>query len=172
MTGILWAVVQSPIALQPRFQSGVPHHITLQYGVERHEWEHLIGLPVTVGVLEECWNDRVQALSVILPDWWLPCRNPHPHISVSWVEDADPVESNSMLNSEHESAPVDFEYVHCTIEFEEWGEPVKPKSWRDRPLVQCIHTWKTGERKGCRCEELTRRSSGYCTKHIPKKRKD
>jgi hypothetical protein len=171
MTGILWAVVQSPIALQPRYQSGKPHHITLQYGVERQSWEHLIGLPLTVGVLEECWNDRVQAISVALPTW-ASCSNPHPHISVSWGQDVNPVESNAMLNSEHNSAPVNFDHLICTIEFEEWGEVIKPKSWRDRPLQQCIHTWKTGERKGCRCEELTRRDPPYCTRHVPKKRKD
>ena len=171
MTGILWAVVQSPVALQPRYPAGKPHHVTLMYGVERKDWEHLIGLPVTVGVLEECWNDRIQAISVVRPSW-VPCYNPHPHISVSWVEDANPVESNAMLNGEHESALVDFEYVTCVIEFEEWGEvPAKPKTWKDNPLVQCRHEWKTGERKGQRCEVMTRRASGFCTKHIPKKEK-
>lgn len=170
MTGILWAVVQSPISLQPRYPSGKPHHITLQYGVERQDWEHAIGLPVTVGVLEECWNDRIQALSVALPTW-ASCCNPHPHISVSWVEDANPVEANTMLHREHKSAPVNFDYIHCVIEFEEWGEVTKPsKSWKGNPLVQCRHVWKTGERKGQRCEVMTRRASGFCTKHIPKKR--
>lgn len=159
MTGILWAVVQEPIALQPRYEAGKPHHVTLQYGVEREQWEHLIGLPMSAGVIAECWNDRIQALSVVLPNW-VQCQSPNPHISVSWVIDAHPVESNAMLAGDHQAASVNFDYVQCVIEFQEWGEkPIDPRSWRDRPKTLCPTCLNQGT------ETWTRSLSKHCRKH-------
>jgi hypothetical protein len=120
MTGILWATIQQPIAIPRRYCCGEPHHITLAYGVDRFKYEELIGLPMTVGVTGEAWNDRIQAIEVVLPSW-VPCQNPHPHISVSWVQDAQPVESNMMLAGEHESAQIEFDHLHTIVEFQEWG---------------------------------------------------
>lgn len=132
MTGILWAVLKEPLDLPRRFQCGQAHHVTLQHLIERDAVADLIGLPITVGILEECWNDRIQALKVVLPTW-LPCQIPHPHISVSWIKEAHPVESNMMLAEEHESASTGFDHVFCMIEFEEWGEEKPPQ------IRQCKH---------------------------------
>lgn len=120
MPGILWAVLQSPLAIQPLFPEGSPHHITLQYGVDRKKWEHLIGLPLTVGAVAHCHNDRVQAIAVVLPTW-VPCQNPHPHITVSWAAGVQPVEANVMLAGEHDWVSVAYP-IHTTIEWLEWGE--------------------------------------------------
>lgn len=123
MTGILWAVLQdSPIAVPARYCCGVPHHITLQYGVERDNWNQLIGLPMIAGVIGEAWNDRIQAIEVILPTW-ATCQTPHPHISISWVQDAAPIEANVMLANDHQSALLEFDRIHTIIEWVEWGEP-------------------------------------------------
>jgi hypothetical protein len=124
MTGILWAVLQEPLVVQPLYPEGSPHHITLQYGVEREAWGDIIGLPMTVGALELCHNDRIQAIRVALPTWAL-CQNPNPHITVSWVPGAQPVEANAMLNAPHHSEPMTIP-IHTMIEFLEWGEPEKP----------------------------------------------
>lgn len=159
MSGILWAIPIERPAVLPRYKLGSPHHITLQYGVEREYWEHLIGLPITVGVIEECWNDRIQALRIALPTW-VACQIPNPHISVSWILDAAPVAANAMLNESHESAPVDFEAIHCLIEWQEWGaKPVIARSWRDRSPVMCPTCTKQG------IQTLVRSLSGYCRKH-------
>jgi len=123
MTGILWAVLQKPLAVQPLYSEGNPHHITLQYGVEREHWEDVIGLPMTAGALELCHGDRIQAIRVALPTW-VQCQNPNPHITVSWVPGAQPVEANVMLNGPHHSELLSFP-VHTIIEWLEWGEPPK-----------------------------------------------
>jgi hypothetical protein len=123
MTGILWAVLKTPLTVQPLYPEGSPHHITLQYGVERGPWEEIIGLPMTVGAVAECHNARIQAIAVALPTW-VQCQNPHPHITVSWVPGAQPVESNAMLAGEHHKAAVDYP-IHTTIEWVEWGEPAQ-----------------------------------------------
>lgn len=118
MKGILWAVLQKPLAVQPLFFEGSPHHITLQYGVEREAWDNIIGLPMTVGALELCHNDRIQAIRVALPTW-VQCQNPNPHITISWVEGAQPVESNAMLNGSHHSEPLGIS-IPTIIEFLDW----------------------------------------------------
>ena len=123
MTGILWAVLLEPLSVQPLYPEGSPHHITLQYGVEREYWENVIGLPMTAGVLELCHNDRIQAIRVALPTW-VQCQNPNPHITVSWVTGAQPVEANVMLNGPHHSEALNIP-AHTIIEWLEWGNPPK-----------------------------------------------
>lgn len=159
MTGILWAVPITPIALPRRYPNAQLHHCTLQYEVERAAMEHLIGLPVTIAVTEEVYSDRIQAVVVVLPTW-LPCQNIHPHISVSWVDNATPVEANEMLEGEYQKSALDFDHVHCLIEWQEWGEkPIDPRNWSDRSPVLC----PTCKRQGI--ETYTRSVSGHCRKH-------
>lgn len=147
MTGILWAVVRSPIQLQPLYPNGQAHHITLQYGVERELWADVIGLPVTVGAIAHCHNERVQAIAVALPTW-VHCQNKNPHITVSWLDDATPVEANVMLQEEHKRIEVAYP-VHCQIEFLEWDAPDRQR---------CRHPG---------CEKITRSKFGYCRSHLP-----
>ena len=123
MTGILWAVLLEPLPVQPLYPEGSPHHITLQYGVEREQWKDVIGSPMTSGAIELCHDDRIQAIRVALPTW-VQCQNPNPHITVSWVPDAQPVESNTMLNGPHHAEPLSIP-IQTMIEFLEWGKPAQ-----------------------------------------------
>ena len=158
MSGILWAVVQSPPALQPIFSEGTAHHITLQYGVEREAWEHLIGLPMTVGANAHCHNDRVQAIAVALPAW-CPCQNSHPHITVSWTHGAQPVEANAMLATEHTRVDVGYP-IHTLIEWLEWGEPAP----RQRTCSVCKErSLRSDNRSGIcsRCQPRLQKNARY-----------
>jgi len=168
MTGILWLAPLEPIAVPARHRNTQAQHLTLAYGVERSPYADIIGLPVTIAIVTEAWNSEVQALRAILPSW-LPCQNRNPHITISWVDESAPVKSNLMLEGEHKEEPFEA-IVHCMVEFIEWAEKEPSlKTWKENPLQQCIHVWKTGDRKGQQCDELTRRSPGYCTRHRPKK---
>ncbi len=163
MVGILWAVISNPIALPPLYPNIQEPHVTLQYGVERSQWEHQIGLPMTVGVLEAAFNDRIQAIVVILPTW-ASCQNPHPHLTVSWVDGAAPVEANAMLSGDYRQQPIGQEVIHTTIEWLEWGEsPIDPRKWSDRPSSLC----PTCSRQ--KVKTNTRSLTGYCRKHRTKK---
>jgi len=166
MKGILWLVPITPIAVPARYRNTQAQHLTLAYGVERSPYAE--GFPVTIAITHEAWNSEVQALRAILPNW-LPCQNRNPHITVSWVDDSAPVKSNLMLEGEHREESFEA-IVHCLVEFVAWA-PKEPsvKTWKDNPLKQCRHVWKTGDRQGRQCPELTRRSGGYCTSHRPKK---
>ena len=118
MPGILWAVIKSAVQADPVYPVGTPHHITLQFGVEREDWEHLIGTELTVEAIAHCHNERVQAIAVVLPVW-CPRQNAYPHITVSWVPDANPVESNQMLATWHHRKKVSYP-VQTVIEWLEW----------------------------------------------------
>ena len=97
MKGILWAVLLQDPPVSRLYSEGSPHHITLQYDVEKADWERYIGRLITVQCTALCSNERIQALKVKLPWLSVPCANRNPHITVSWIEGASPVESNQML---------------------------------------------------------------------------
>lgn len=133
MQGILWAVIQQPAKLSdvkqqpakqqpllitPKYPLGKPHHITLQYGVNLKDWQHLVGKEFTATCLYEAWNSRIQCVAVSLPDS-IPCANKHPHITVSWVNGATPIESNAMLVTKFNYQLVDL-VINCKIEFYQW----------------------------------------------------
>lgn len=156
MAGILQAVIIDPMSLPitPLYQEGTPHHVTLSYGGDRASVSHLIGLPVTVGAIEHCHNEEIQAIRVVLPSW-LHCQNPNPHITVSWVPGSAPVRSNAMLAGEHESEAVSYP-VHCIIEWIEWGE--------QKPDRVCSH---------CKTKKLRAdNKSGICAECQPKLQKN
>jgi len=166
MTGILWLAPIETIAVPDRYRNTQAQHLTLAYGIERSPYADRF--PVTIAIVSEAWNSENQALRAILPNW-LPCQNASPHITVSWADGSAPVKSNLMLEGEHKEEPFEV-IVHCLVEFVEWApKQSSPKTWKDSPLQQCQHVWKTGDRKGQQCPELTRRSGGYCTSHRPKK---
>ena len=168
MTGILWLAPLAPIAVPARYSNTQAQRLTLAYGVERSPYADIIGLPVTIAIVTEAWNGDNQALLAIIPSW-LPCQNENPHITVSWVGKSAPVKSNLMLDGEYREEPFE-SIVHCMVEFVEWkAKAPSMKTWKDSPLQQCQHVWKTGDRQGQQCPELTRRSGGYCTSHRPKK---
>lgn len=119
MTGILWAVIQQPLLIQPRYPLGKPHHITLQYDVNLEDWQHLVDKEFTVTCHYEAWNGNIQCVAVKLPKW-IPCANQHPHISISWKPGISPIESNAMLASRFNYQLVDLQ-ISCKIEFLEWN---------------------------------------------------
>lgn len=164
--GILWAVPVESIVVQPKYSNVQQQHVTLAYGVDRADYENIIGLPAEITLIAEAWNDEVQAIRCVLPTW-LPCQNKNPHLAISWVDESAPVKANLMLDGEHEEIEMQ-SIAHCIIEFYEWQEPTV-KTWKDRPLQQCLHVWKTGDRAGRRCQEMTRRMPPYCTKHRPRR---
>jgi len=165
MAGILWLAPLTPIAVPARYGNTQAPHLTLDYGVERSQYDDIIGLPVTIALIGEAYNDEIQALRAILPNW-LHCQNSIPHITVSWVNESAPVRSNLMLRSDH--AEASFEAIaHCLIEFIAWEDKPIPRTWKANPLKQCSYVWMTGDRQGQQCESKTRRASGYCTKHRP-----
>ncbi|MBD2076293.1 hypothetical protein H6F86_20900 [Phormidium sp. FACHB-592] len=157
MTGILWLVPITPIAVSAIYPNTQRQHVTLAYGVERKDYENIIGLSASVGILEECWNDEVQTVSVVLQSW-LPCNNLHPHITISWVDSSAPVMSNLMLQGEHYSKALDGSVLPCMVEFLEWTDPVDPHKWRDRSPAIC---------KQPGCDKTTRSLTGYCRSHRP-----
>ncbi|MBD1864169.1 MULTISPECIES: hypothetical protein [Trichocoleus] len=122
--GNLQAVLQTPLLVQPLYSNGKPHHVTLQYKVERKAWKHLEGREFEVVTTHLCWNDRIEAIAVQLPEW-VPCCNKHPHITVSWIDGAAPVESNRMLAGQHNALEFNTR-VSVRIEFKER----RPKWWR------------------------------------------
>jgi hypothetical protein len=111
--GIIWLEweyqdpAQLPVGLV--FPTQANHfHITLQFGVPRNVHleqtfgSRLIQVPIT----GNCYNHRIQALSVALPEEIAPfCRNSRPHMTLSMANGVRPVESNQML--EDPSATVD-----------------------------------------------------------------
>ena len=117
--GILWAVIQQPLLIQPKYPVGSPHHITLQYGVNLEDVCNLLNVEFTATCLYEAWNDNIQCVKVKLPSE-VPCANKHPHLSISWKQGISPVESNTMLMTKFNYKLVDL-VVNCKTEFLEWS---------------------------------------------------
>ncbi|MBD2156286.1 hypothetical protein [Leptolyngbya sp. FACHB-16] len=121
--GILWAVFQTPVTIPRRHPNGEPHHITLQYGVEREQFSHLIGHQFEAIITAETWSDRIQALWAYIPSGYPRC-NRFPHITVSWVDGVEPVESNALLEQwkQHNHRFISPHLVvPCRVEFYEWA---------------------------------------------------
>lgn len=123
--GILWAVLTEPLPIEPIYPNGKPHHITLIYGATESVWKPWIGQEFLAYPFRSVNNDRIQAVEVALPDA-VPCKNAYPHITVSWINDALPVESNQLL-SERRATPgyqeqflTGFAPIKCRIEFLGW----------------------------------------------------
>lgn len=116
--GILWGVIQTPVNITPLYPIGQPHHVTLQFGVDRKDWTHLEGMEFEAKTLYEAWNGKIQAIAVKLPNE-ISCQNRHPHISVSWKTGVTPVESNLMLASKFRYQLVN-QTIKVKIEFLEW----------------------------------------------------
>lgn len=130
--GILWAVLQEPIAVLPIFNCGSPHHITLFYGVDSVQYQSLIGTEFYTFSQGIAHNADIQALVCDVPSR-IP-HKPNPHITISYREGIEPNASNAMLKGEHifESLIMP---LKLKIEFYEFPE--------------CQHLWvKNSTRKG------------------------
>jgi hypothetical protein len=126
MNGILWATITDQGWIKERAIHPTPAnhvHVTLLFGVDEdnemvQKW---VGQHITVQVESDNWNDRIQALAVTLPPR-VPCRNTHPHITVSMQAGVKPVESNQMLAAEHQQMPIN-RSVGAVIEFSPFPNP-------------------------------------------------
>lgn len=119
--GILQAIPLYPIAYTPRYPiTPQSLHITLAFGISQDLIDHWIDAEFWAEIIEEAWNDRVQAFKIKLPDWVM-CQNQHPHIALSYVPDAAPVEANDIWKRGHNSQQLvaTFPFV---VEFQSWGE--------------------------------------------------
>ena len=84
-------------------------HVTLQYNVPLTEeiakflWKESFPVQVT----ENCFDHRIQAVRVELPELFKSlCQNANPHMTVSMAPKARPVLSNIMLDSNHVEEPL------------------------------------------------------------------
>lgn len=133
--GILWAVLQEPIAVLPIFPNGKPHHITLFYDVPRKDWEHMIGTDIDATAIANIFNKDIQAIAVLMPPH-IP-HKANPHITVSYREGIEPVASNDLLlkNDDDRVIAPFTQKLKCKIEFFEFPE--------------CRHQWvRNGHNRG------------------------
>lgn len=109
MKGILWLSLAEQISpVQPIYNPANHLHVTIQFNVELSEVEHLLGRQVMVHCYEECTNGRIQALRVELPaEFHTLCQNECPHMTISHLPNVRPVESNAILESDHNSLACD-----------------------------------------------------------------
>ena len=149
MKGILWAVLQEPIAVQPIFDQGSPHHITLFYDVEKSKYKKLIGIEFEATAIANIWDKDIQAIAVLMPKD-IPCKV-NPHITVSYREGIKPVASNQLMVDDNNRVIAPFnQKLKLKIEFFEFSV--------------CEHHWnKNGTRKGIQqyiCKHCRKSKSG------------
>ena len=132
--GILWALLQEPIAVLPIFPNGSPHHITLFYDVDSSKYQSLIGIEFEADAIANIYNKDIQAIAVLMPPD-IP-HKANPHITVSWRDGITPVASNELLINPSDRNILPFvQKLNLKIEFYEF--PV------------CEHHWvKNGRKKG------------------------
>jgi hypothetical protein len=109
MKGILWLSLTGQNSPVEAIYNPANHlHVTIQFNVELSEVEHLLGRQVMVHAYANCSNGRIQALRVELPaEFHTLCQNESPHLTISHLPNVRPVESNTMLQSDHNSLPLD-----------------------------------------------------------------
>lgn len=130
--GILWAVPQEPIAIQPIYSCGSPHHITLFYDVDSTQYRSLIGIEFCTFSQGIAHNSNIQALICDIPSR-IP-HKPNPHITISYREGIEPKASNDMLLGEYSFEPL---VISLKLKIEFYEFPV------------CDHLWlKNGKRNG------------------------
>jgi len=88
----------------PIFSKVYIDHVTLQYNIELpEEYKPYVDSTQKILLKEICHNDKIQAIYVGIK---LPSKNKFPHITISAKEGVHSVESNQMLESEHESTSI------------------------------------------------------------------
>lgn len=101
---MVWLCPVDPkeVWVEPMYPKQIPEkdlHVTLAFGVDASEWQHLDGTTYKVTLDSVCANERIQAIRCTLHG--IESKNAHPHITVSMIPEAKPVESNDMLAKEH-----------------------------------------------------------------------
>jgi hypothetical protein len=106
--GILWLTVlnqKSPIKL--KYSPAQHLHVTLKFNISLDSVSSYLDNDVTVEMLENCWNDQIQAVKVKLPRKFESlCNNKIPHMTISHKTGVKPFKSNEMLEGEHESEKI------------------------------------------------------------------
>jgi len=102
--GIFWAVIdehtQRWLQRQALFPKVFGRHIMLYFNVPYSTLKSWDGYEFSFSIPLLAWNNRVQAVSVILPAN-VPRDYPYPHITVSAQKGVSPVASNDMLKAVH-----------------------------------------------------------------------
>jgi len=136
-SGMVWAVIgrdawaQLTTRCKPLFRNVFHPHVTLAYGVTRADYDRdrpgSIGWSGVIRVTGCAANDRVQAAVVDLTASPIVSVRAHPHITISAIDGARPVESNDMLSGPHRltvlAAPLQLE---ARVEFIPFGQQPEP----------------------------------------------
>lgn len=103
--GILWLTIPDQVSPVKKLYSPAKHlHVTLKFDVTLDSVKRFLDKEVTVELIENCWNDEIQAVKVKLPSTYESlCKNKHPHITISHKAGVKPFKSNKMLESDHKS---------------------------------------------------------------------
>lgn len=122
--GILWIVLTEEskrklLEIAPaKYPVLFADHITLFYNVAlSNHYKTLLGTTITIKLKTNSYNDKIQAITVGVGD--MPSQNSYPHITLSALEGVKPVQSNTMLKSEHIATPI-FGEIEGIIEFKEF----------------------------------------------------
>lgn len=105
MKGILWlSLLDQKSPIKQLYGSPKHFHVTIQFDVTIQSVAKHLGKDVTVELIENCWNDEIQAVKVKLPSQWSSlCKNKNPHMTLSHKSGVAPKLSNTMLEGSHES---------------------------------------------------------------------
>jgi len=119
--GILWLesfTFQSPVEL--KYNKAKHFHVTLQYDVDFETVKHLVDYKCNCVAIENCWNDDIQALKIILP-YEIPvvCNNKVPHMTLSHKNGISPVKSNDMFANVHNKEQIFYD-MNLYIKFHEF----------------------------------------------------
>lgn len=130
--GILWAEPLEPLPVQPIYpNTPASPHVTLAFAVTREAYD-IIGLPTSIWFQSECWNDRIQAIRCQLQHG-IPFELSIPHLTVSWIDGVEPVESTKMLQFEHQSRALGDLLIPCEIKWVELEDSAR--AWRSKALA-------------------------------------
>ena len=112
------AVLLTPLEVQRIYSLGSPHHCTLQFEVDRKDFESWIGVEFSAIATSNCFDGNIQAVQIELSE-----HIPHkalPHITVSYRQGIEPVAANSMLKSCNYDVLEFSQKLDFKIEFLEW----------------------------------------------------
>ena len=121
--GILWAVPVADFPAALRHPVPAHRHITLQYNIVKEDWAEWLGHEFMASFTGECWNERVQALTVSMPES-VPFGLEIPHMTLSHQHGVSPAESTKTIKNFGEPEPYRA-LVNMRIRFHQFRFPPK-----------------------------------------------
>ncbi len=126
--GILWLVLTEEsnkklLKVAPPIYSNVfAHHVTLHHDTYlTNKYKDLIGNTKEITLKNNCYNEKIQAVTICLTN--ITSQNEFPHITISAQDDVKGVESNSLLRVNNNSTPIDGEItIEGLVEFKEFSK--------------------------------------------------